>query len=149
MNATITQLIIEVFRLNGELLGAGDQLVREIGLTSARWQVLGAIDMACEPLSVAQIAREMGLSRQAVQRLSNALAADGLVVFADNPQHVRAKLVVMSDIGRRAFARAMDLQGPWAEGLADGISEAEVKTTFRVLRSIRGKLETSSELTED
>ena len=39
----VTQLILDVFRLNGRLLIAGDRLVGELGLTSARWQVLGAI----------------------------------------------------------------------------------------------------------
>ena len=37
----ITDLILETFRLNGQLLAAGDALVSDVGLTSARWQVLG------------------------------------------------------------------------------------------------------------
>ena len=149
MNAAVTELIIEVFRLNGGLLAAGDQLVKDNGLTSSRWQVLGAIDMSAHPLPVAQIARKMGLSRQAVQRLCNALSADGLVEFADNPQHVRAKLVIMSEAGKRAFAAAMALQGPWAAGLVDGISAPDVETTIKVLRSLREKLEINAELGED
>jgi hypothetical protein len=40
----ITDLILETFRLNGELLTAGDRLVADLSLTSARWQVLGAVD---------------------------------------------------------------------------------------------------------
>ncbi|MDH3233798.1 MAG: MarR family transcriptional regulator, partial [Alphaproteobacteria bacterium] len=39
----VTALILETFRLNGRLLAAGDRLVGDLGLTSARWQVLGAI----------------------------------------------------------------------------------------------------------
>ncbi|MEM7211572.1 MAG: MarR family transcriptional regulator, partial [Pseudomonadota bacterium] len=38
----VTALILDVFRLNGRLLLAGDRLVSELGLTSARWQILGA-----------------------------------------------------------------------------------------------------------
>ena len=149
MSTAVTKLIIEVFRLNGGLLAAGDQLVKDKSLTSSRWQVLGAIDMSPHSLPVAQIARNMGLSRQAVQRLCNALSADGLVEFAGNPQHARAKLVVMSDMGKRAFADAMALQGPWAAGLAKGISAHDVETTIKVLRSIREKLEINAELLED
>ena len=37
-----TQLIVKVFRLHGRLLAAGDNLVRDTGLTSARWQILSA-----------------------------------------------------------------------------------------------------------
>jgi hypothetical protein len=48
--AATTELILETFRLNGLLLEAGDRLVADIGLTSARWQVLGAIALAPVPL---------------------------------------------------------------------------------------------------
>jgi hypothetical protein len=41
-----TALILEVFRFNGRLLAAGDKLVANLGLTSARWQVLGAIALS-------------------------------------------------------------------------------------------------------
>src|SRR5262245_59015055 len=103
----ITALIIEVFRLNGCLLDAGDDLVGGIGLSSARWQVLGAVAAATNSLPVAHIARNMGLSRQAVQRLANDLERDGLIRFASNPHHERAKLVVLTEAGQRAFATAM------------------------------------------
>ena len=66
----LTDLIVETFRLNGRLLAAGDGLVADLGLTSARWQVLGAIAASPVPLPVASIARNMGLSRQGVQRLA-------------------------------------------------------------------------------
>jgi DNA-binding MarR family transcriptional regulator len=77
-SGAVTALILETFRLNGRLLAAGDALVGGLGLTSARWQVLGAIAAAQVPLSVAQIARAMGLTRQAVQRLANDMQRNGL-----------------------------------------------------------------------
>ena len=91
--ASLTELILEVFKLNGRLLGAGDQLVASLGLTSARWQVLGAIAFAGAPQPVANIARNMGLTRQAVQRVVNELETEGFLMFAPNPHHQRAKLV--------------------------------------------------------
>src|SRR5260221_4680783 len=87
----VTELILEIFRTNGRLLAAGDALVADIGLTSARWQVLGAIALSPVPLPVAHIARNMGLTRQAVQRLANEMARDGLVRFMANPHHRRAR----------------------------------------------------------
>ena len=48
--AAVTALILETFRLNGRLLAAGDALVESLDLTSARWQVLGAIATAPIPL---------------------------------------------------------------------------------------------------
>src|SRR5271166_4204772 len=92
----ISELILEVFRLNGRLLEAGDALVADIGLTSARWQVLGAVALSAVPLPVAHIARNMGLARQSVQRLVDEMLADGLVRHAPNPHHRRAKLVLLT-----------------------------------------------------
>ncbi len=46
---SFTQLILETFRLNGRLIAAGDRLTKELGLSSALWQVLGAIDEAKLP----------------------------------------------------------------------------------------------------
>src|SRR5215510_4989346 len=88
--AATTELILEIFRLNGLLLEAGDRLVSDIGLTSARWQELGAIAFSPVSLPVAHRARNMGLSRQAVQRLVNEMERDGLVRFAPKPHHERA-----------------------------------------------------------
>src|SRR5262249_53595067 len=90
-----TNLVLETFRLNGRLLEAGDNLVCDIGLTSARWRVLGAVAASPVALPVSHIARNMGLTRQAVQRLANDLEQEGLIRFAPDPHHERAKLVFM------------------------------------------------------
>jgi DNA-binding MarR family transcriptional regulator len=139
----MTAMVVEVFRLNGGLLAAGDRLVADIGLTSARWQVLGAIEMSPVPLPVAHVARNMGLSRQAVQRIANELKSEGLVAFEHNPHHARAKLVVLTKKGERAFAAAMERQQPWAEDLAKPVTVKDLKTAIAVVRAIRRRLEGS------
>ena len=68
-----TDLLLEVFRVNGLLLAAGDDLTRPVGLTSARWQVLGVAEHG--PVPVSHVARTMGLSRQSVQITANGLGA--------------------------------------------------------------------------
>jgi DNA-binding MarR family transcriptional regulator len=139
--ALVTEFVIEAFRLNGELLHAGDQLVSDIGLTSARWQVLGAIAMAPGPLPVAHTARNMGLSRQGVQRIANELEADGLIAFAPNPHHARAKLLIVTAKGERTFAAAMERQRPWAASLGAGLAIDDIRTALKVMRRVRGRLE--------
>ncbi|HET8726173.1 MAG TPA: helix-turn-helix domain-containing protein, partial [Alphaproteobacteria bacterium] len=81
----MSRLVLKVFRLNGALLEAGDTLVRDTGLTSARWQVLGALAEHGAPRTVSQIARAMGLTRQSVQRVTDDLHDSGLVEFLPNP----------------------------------------------------------------
>ncbi|RAI35595.1 MarR family winged helix-turn-helix transcriptional regulator [Rhodoplanes serenus] len=137
----LTALMLETFRLNGRLLAAGDRLVEPVGLTSARWQVLGAIAMAGRPEPVAHIARDMGLTRQSVQRVVDVMAAEGLVAFADNPHHRRAKLVEMTVRGRAAYDAAIVRHTTWSNALADGLAEADILAALALLRAVRGRLE--------
>ena len=66
----MTDIILDTFKLNGLLVVEGDLLISDLGLTSARWKVLGALSNGLEAMTVSDIARMMGQSRQAVQRLS-------------------------------------------------------------------------------
>ena len=137
----LTDLMLDLFRATGLILTAGDRLVAPLGLTSARWQILGAIVAAERPQPVAWLARDLGANRQNVQRIVNDLAADGLVAFEPNPHHRRAQLVVLTDRGRRKFEAAMDLQAPWVNELADGFSPRDIGTVRRVVTALRIKLE--------
>jgi DNA-binding MarR family transcriptional regulator len=142
--AALTELVLEIFRLNGRLLTAGDKLVADIGLSSARWQVLGAIHYASEPQTVSWLARSMGLTRQAVQRIVNELEADGLVTFKPNPAHRRAHLVVFTRKGQSAYAAADRRQIPWVNALAKGLDRADLDITLGVLSVIRRRLEVAN-----
>jgi len=141
----LTALVLELFRLNNQLLAAGDRLVADIGLTSARWRVLGTIAAAARPQPVAWLARDMGGNRQNVQRIVNDLVNEGLVQFRPNPHHRRAQLVVLTDTGRRAFDNAMRLQTPWINDLSDGLRVADIDTTHQVIASLCRKLEGAGE----
>src|ERR1700677_151901 len=77
----LTDLILDLFRLNSRILSAGDKLVAGLGLTSARWRVLGAIIAADRPQPVAWLARDLGANRQNVQRIVNDLQKEGLAAF--------------------------------------------------------------------
>jgi DNA-binding MarR family transcriptional regulator len=136
----LTALILEIFRLNGRLLVAGDRLVGNLGLTSARWQVLGAVALAKEPQPVAWLARSIGLNRQGVQRIANEMQADGLVEFVPNPHHRRAQLVVLTRKGRETFAAADALQIPWVNRLAASLSVREIDAAARLAETLREAL---------
>ena len=73
VGAVLTDVVLDLFRLNSLLLTAGDRLVAGLGLTSARWQILGAMVAANRPQPVAWLARDMGANRQNVQRIINDL----------------------------------------------------------------------------
>lgn len=139
--AVMTDLVLETFRLNGRLLATGDKLVEPLGLSSARWQVMGAIHFAETPQPVAWLARSMGLSRQGVQRIANELAKDGLVAFEPNPHHRRANLVVLTEKGRDIYATADQRQTDWVNDLSQEFDLAELQCALKVMNAMRMKLE--------
>lgn len=131
------RLILEVFRLNGRLLARGDEIVGPIGLTSARWQILGAIARTKTGHTVAHIAREAGVARQGVQRIVNELVRDGLAAFRDNPHHRKAQLVVLTDKGEDAYSAADRLRCDWIGALAVDFQSADIARAVEVLAALR------------
>lgn len=137
----LTDLVLLTFRVNNLVLAWGDRLSAPYGLTSARWQVLGAIVAAERPQPVAWIARDLGASRQNIQRIVNDLAKAGLVAFQPNPHHKRAQLVQLTDAGRQAFASTMEVYRPAADRLADDLTPEDLKTACRVMSVLRRRFE--------
>src|SRR5215475_5899947 len=141
--AAVTGLVLDLFRLNNLLLTAGDRLVEGLGLTSARWQILGAIIAAERPQPVAWLARDLGANRQNVQRIVNDLNKEGFVTFETNPHHRRAQLVVLTEKGEQTFDAAMRLQAPWINSLSDGLALKDVQAVRRVVMNLRQRLESN------
>ena len=136
---TFTEIVAEVFRLNGRLIEAGDRMSAPVGQTSARWQVLAVV--ANGPASVAQVARTMGLTRQSVQRTADLLAADGLVRYADNPHHRRAKLVTMTPKAHQVLDYIQRRQVQRANEIGEQHDPEQLRTAATVLRQLRQRLE--------
>lgn len=140
ISEAITELVLEIFRMNGELIAMGDALVGDLGLTSARWQVMGAIALANTPLPIAQIARNMGLTRQAVQRVANELEGEGFIRFAPNPDHQRAKLVLLTRKGEAVYAASLTRWEPRAQALGAGSPLKDIETSLAILRRVRQRI---------
>ena len=135
----VTRLIFELFRLNGRLVVAGDRLSADLGLSTARWQVLGAIKFGV--FTVSQISRAMGLTRQAVQRVVHDLVSVDLVSLEDNPEHRRAKLVQLTAAGRAVIKKMDHRQVAWSDWLAGAAPVSSIDAAARVLFNLRTRLE--------
>jgi DNA-binding MarR family transcriptional regulator len=147
--APLTPLFISVFRLNGALIAAGDRLVADLDLTSARWQVLGVVANVPAPLSVASIARTIGLTRQGVRAVTAELLASGLVELKPNPHHRRAQLVVLTAKGKDVEHAARLRQIPWATALGKDLKVRHIEEAATLLQTVLARLEQQADMGKD
>lgn len=114
----LARLLAATDRAAGAFAAAEDELVADLGLSSARGRVMDLLAGAPAPLTVSQIARALGLSRQAVQRLADDLEERGLTAYSPNPGHARAHLTGLTEAGAAAYAEALRRKALWLEGLS-------------------------------
>jgi DNA-binding MarR family transcriptional regulator len=136
----VAELIGESVRLHGRLLAASDRLSRDVGLSGARWQVLSVLGRSADPLTIATTARWMGLTRQSVQRIADALAADDLIEYLDNPGHRRAQLARLTVRGRTLLQRLDRRRFLWANRVAASLDVAALEAALGTLRRVRERL---------
>lgn len=129
-----TELVLQLLGIHGDLVAAADGLVADLGLTSARWQVLSRLRE--NPSTVSRVARRMGLSRQGVQRVADRLVVDGFLEVQPNPDHRRSPLFRVTPHGERALDEARRRQEVWADGVGSNLEAGDLTTVCRVLGSL-------------
>jgi DNA-binding MarR family transcriptional regulator len=135
---TIPLIVADLYELAGAFRDRGEAMARTLGQTQARWQVLSAIS-GDHPLSVPQVARRLGISRQAVQRIADILAGEGLAKFVANPDHQSSPHLVPTESGSAAFAQLMRNARASHEKLArelDGVDLDRLRGDLRALLQV-------------
>jgi DNA-binding MarR family transcriptional regulator len=125
---------IKVFQVHGLLSAAGDALARPAGQTSARWLVLAAVEDA--PLTVAEVARRLRLTRQSVQRVANLLERDGLARYLTNPRDRRANLLALTPTGHEALLVIQARQVTWADQLGAEVGAKRLERASVILERV-------------
>ena len=111
----------------------GDRFAAPHGLSSARWQVLGAIAMAPQPPNVPQIAAAMGITRQGALKQTRLLVAEGMVRLQPNPAHRRSPLHVLTPKGQAAYDAVVGRWHAHARAMARQFDAEELEVVARVL----------------
>lgn len=136
-------LLHRVVDLNKLFAAAGEALARPAGQTLARALVMRQI--TDEPMPVAEIARQLRLKRQSVQRVADLLVDEGLLTFEENPRHRRAKLARLTATGRAALERIDAEQREWTQRLGRQVGVDRLEQANRlldeVLSAVRGAAE--------
>lgn len=126
----VVHLIVAANRLLRE---QGDDVAQAAGQTHARRMVLQCADRG---RPIADIARDLALTRQGVQRIGNDLVDDGLATYKRNPQHQRAKLLAPTAAGRRALLAIRSAHDEWISKLSDDTAGLDLDSLTVALRSI-------------
>lgn len=134
----LSQLIWHILQTNAMLIEAGNRLAAPYGLTAARWQVMGCISV--EALPVAEIARQLSLTRQGIQRIADDLVAARLAEYSPNPRHARAQLLGLTLTGRNALDGVMSRQAEWVNTLVEGMTPHDLNTTRETIQKLMQRL---------
>lgn len=122
MNADVDAALHAVFEVNRLLRDAGERISATAGQTHSRRMVLQA---AGDRATVPDIARQLGLQRQSVQRVADELVQAGLAHYEDNPHHRRSRLLVITAAGKTALAAIQRAHHEWVAELEATVGELD------------------------
>jgi DNA-binding MarR family transcriptional regulator len=111
---------------------AVDGALRGTGVTTPLRAVLELL-LTEGPLTVPQVAREFGVTRQSVQVLVDAGAARGLLALTENPHHRRSRLVAVTAHGERTFSDLHRREIANLDGVTVDLEPDELARCARVL----------------
>jgi DNA-binding MarR family transcriptional regulator len=120
------------------LRGKGD--CRNIGLTNAQAAVLFAVGFR-GPIFPSELARQLGLSRQATSSAMNHLERQGLVRRAHSTDDRRRVPVTFTEKGRRDFERLRSRQHAIHRAINGAFSGPKRSTALTVLSTIAREID--------
>lgn len=133
------ELTLAIFKLNGQMIAAGESIARPAGITVAWWQVLGAV--MHEPQTASGVSRQMGITRQAVQRVANRLIDDGLLESFANPAHKRAPLLSPTAKGLASVQRISPDQTAFSSRIVEAFGRTELEELVAALHALSDVVE--------
>jgi DNA-binding MarR family transcriptional regulator len=139
-----TDLIRAVLRTNATVQKSGTRLMRGTGITNARWQLLSELFALDGFVTVSELARHLGVTRQAIQRLADDMARDGLVEFAKNPGDARAMHLVLTEVGKAKYHEAQECEWQWTNAIAQDFDTRQITDAAALLEAITQKIQTDN-----
>src|SRR5438105_2255091 len=99
--------VVSVMRADQILMDQATEVLRPLGLTFARYQVLGMLRWT-GPLTLGKLGDRLWITPATVTNAIDRLEAVGLCRRVDHPKDARATLAEITAKGRKLFDRAVD-----------------------------------------
>jgi len=128
-----------IFRTQSAVLRHGDLVNEPFGQSSARWWLLFEISLGDD--SVASIAQTIGNSRQAIQRLADALVAEDLATYGPNRTDRRKQVITLTDRGRKVLEDIETSFDDWSKRLVDQFGAGDLSEAIDHIDAIRRLLD--------
>ena len=132
-----TQFTRALFAAHNMVLKHGDLVTGKYQQTSARWRILGNIEPC--PLTVSQIAKQTGYTRQSIQRLANELVDEGLATY-ESAIDRRTKNVCITEKGRETLEKLAAYENEWVVRITQRLSVEELTDLTLALEKVRAVL---------
>lgn len=134
MTKEMESLYADLFEAAGLGRRVGEKIAATEGQTQARWQTMWTIDTG-EAITVPQIARRLGVSRQNEQRVVNDLIDGGLAELVPNPDHRTSPLIRLTPNGQRALDGINRAATESNDAIEDDLTPAKVANLRKLLRA--------------
>ena len=121
---------------SGVLEGKVEARLSEVGLSLAKLAALHHLTAAGESLPLGQLAERLSCVKSNVTQLVDRLVADGLVSREADPNDRRSRLAILTDAGRKAYARGSQIQAESERELFGALTSDESAALHRILAKL-------------
>src|SRR5438067_7619593 len=110
-----------------------EERLADAGLSLPKLAALHQLSQAGDSLPLGQLAERLSCVKSNVTQLVDRLEADGLVSRAADPNDRRSRLAVLTDAGKKAFERGMQIQQQTERDLFSALSSDEAEQLHQLL----------------
>lgn len=134
-------LIDEITSAARRIAEACDDDGRPLFRTDGVWRVLTTVAHSPYCLAISDLARALGIRKQAAHELAYAAARAGYIELASNPDDKRILQALLTPRGRSELAGVRAHRSTWLMILLNGLGDHEMAAATHVVRVIRQRLE--------
>lgn len=131
-SALLPLIVADIYEMAGRFRAEGESIAGTVGQTQARWQVMSAASVGS--LTVAQIGRRLGVTRQNVQRIADLLVNEGSATYEPNPDHRGSPHLTLTKRGRNALGQLSKAAARSHTKLAGRLTGTDIGAIHRGLR---------------
>jgi DNA-binding MarR family transcriptional regulator len=131
------QVMASLFEVTHGLGERVEQALGEVRLSWAKYEALGELDKAGEPLNLGGLAERLTCGRSNITQLVDRMEADGLVRRVDDPTDRRSLHAAITALGRERYAAGTRKVERVQRELAKSLSAPDRAALQRVLSKIK------------